>query len=93
VTFCDVQVCCSSFGLFGKSPKDKSSFTDPPASSLLANTQRLVPDHLPFTLIVLVLGFVVTRYLRSRGRLGRFKKLYQLSDREIDLVGLASDTL
>ncbi len=81
---------CSTFGLFGKSPEDKPSLTDPPARSLLADTQRLAPDHIPFTLIVLMLGFMI-RYIRSRRR--RPRKLYGLSDREIALIGLASDTL
>ena len=81
---------CTSFGLFDNSPEDKPSFTDPPAGSLLADTQRLVPDRFPFVLIVLVLGFMI-RYITSRGRHPR--KLYRLSDQEIALVGLASDTL
>ena len=83
---------CSTLGPSGKGPPNKTSFSDPPASTLFADTQPLVPDRFRVVLIFLALGIIIS-YIRSRRRPHNHRKRYQLSDQEIALVGLASDTM
>ena len=83
---------CSTLGPFNKGPTNKTSFPDPPASALFADTQQLTQTYSPFLLIALFPTALI-QYARSRRSPGRHHRIYRLNDQEIALLGLASDTL